>query len=203
MRRLRAGNEILRGLYAATSVGPQRVRRYVNGLGDEPRGPGPIRRRRLSPVYLIHERRPRGPGEDTALRICFDLLRAVESHPDTGNEVGRVSDIPDVGSVVGGSRLAARGKMKDRADAASRGAAADDILHHVDHEPRFLGGEHRSALRQGRPEHVALLVLDAGDGDRRGPRAERGKRGISSDQFNRVDGRGSNVDGWIRWNGRR
>src|SRR5690242_19696750 len=69
LRRLRAGDEVLGRLNAATALCPQRVRRYVDGLSDETRRSWPIRRRRLSLVDLIHERRPGRRGEHATLCI--------------------------------------------------------------------------------------------------------------------------------------
>ena len=68
-------------------------------------------------IHLVHERRPRGSGENAALRVRLDLLRPVEPHPDAGDEVRRVADEPDVGAVVRRAGLAAGGNRELRAHA--------------------------------------------------------------------------------------
>ena len=93
--------------------------------------------------------------------------------------------------------------MEHRADAARRRSAADDVLHHIDHEPCFFRRQHGGALRRRRPEHITLLIFNTCDGYRRGARTERGEGGVGRDQFDGVDRRGADVDRRIGRDGRR
>ena len=70
----------------------------------------PVGRRRPSPINFGHELRPCRRGESSALSVRHDLPRLVESDPHTGEEIGGVSDEPDIGAVVRRSRFSASGR---------------------------------------------------------------------------------------------
>ena len=63
--------------------------RKIDCDGDDVRRHGPVVGRRPLAVYLIHERSPHRRSEHSALRVRFDLLWLVETHPHAGDEIRR------------------------------------------------------------------------------------------------------------------
>src|SRR5687767_15883011 len=114
--RFRAGNEELRADdFARTEWVLDQSRRAIDLADEQAFRPRPVRGRGLLLIDLRHERRPGGRGEDAALRVRLDLRRAIETHPDPGDEIRRIADVPDVGAVVGRSGLARRRHPESRA----------------------------------------------------------------------------------------
>ena len=124
-----------------------------------------------------------------------DALLNVIANPDARHELRRIADEPGVGVVVCGAGLAGRRDREPRLPhGAERGAAADHVFHHVDHQPGVLGVHHLLAPRVGFPEDVPLAVLDAEDADRLCARAERGEGRIGRDHLHRLHTPGADVD---------
>src|SRR5438094_5851820 len=137
--------------------------RPVHLTGNQGIGPLPVGRLRPAVVDVAHERRPGRRHDPTAPGVVLeDALLNVITHPDARHELRCIPDEPGVGVVVGGAGLAGRRDREPRLPhGAERGAAADHVFHHVDHQPGVLGVHHLLAPRVGFPEDVPLAVLDA------------------------------------------
>src|SRR4051812_44612502 len=46
----------------------------------------------LPAINFAHERRPRGRGKSTSLRVGNNFLRTIQTHPHTRDDVGGISD---------------------------------------------------------------------------------------------------------------
>src|SRR5437879_7077403 len=127
--------------------------RPVHFPRDERVGPLPVGRLRSSVVHVTHERRPGGRHDPTAAGVVLeDALLNVVAHPDPGHELRGVPDEPRIGVVVAGPGLAGGGERESRLPhRGERGAATDDILHHVHHPTGMLGVHHILAARLGLP----------------------------------------------------
>ena len=150
------GDEIAR-----TILRGQQSTADVDLARDDGSRPWPVWWRRLAPIDLAHECRPRRRGEHTALGVVLDLLWTIESVPHAGDEIGGVADEPDVGAVVGGSRFSAGGIVESRLPDSSTSSPSNHVLHDVDHDPRFFRRHHLTAGWCRLPENLSLLVFDA------------------------------------------
>ena len=120
--------------------------------------------------------------------------------PDRDGELRGDAAVPQVARVLGRAGLARDGLvyLQGLADDARGAARLRDALHHVDGRVRHGGGEHLLRLVLVLVYHVAVAVLDLGDGHGVAVVAAGRNRGVALRHLDDGDADGAERDGVVR-----